>query len=264
MIYKSISLLFVGEPGVCKCRSAQFMGKYSIIIVVLKCLRSTQLAIWIYVFPIWRQLQPEVPLMTQIEPNAGPRHPNHPLNKTTGSHLTTRWRTKETDEWTMQADGLTHTKTQSDNNTEGQFSVHICRSGLTHCCTQTHTQICMFACRCVCVKLSQTPLACFGNTSLEAARRHTASHDCIQHTGTQTHRKYTQGETLGDAVRHTQTQQKHVTQTMNTSEKQTQVTILDERGPCPWDARPYSVYTKIKDIYALCLHTATTQTRTRR
>lgn len=68
------------------------------------------------------------------------------------------------------------TKTQRDNlvfRSAGQVP-HL----LAH--TNTHIYVCMQVC--VYVKLSQTPAACFGNTSLEAARRHTASHDCIQYT----------------------------------------------------------------------------------
>ena len=51
---------------------------------------------------------------------------------------------------------------------------------LSNRCVHTHTHT--HACRCT--NLSQNPAACFGNTSLEEASRHTASHGCMQHTVT--------------------------------------------------------------------------------
>lgn len=83
----------------------------------------------------------------------------------------------------------------------------------------------------------------------------------MQYTGTQTLKKYIQGETHGYAVRQTRT---HTHQSIPQKYTQKEYwhsnrhkhTVLDERGPWPRDAHIYTLY-----IYT-CVHTALRHMRT--
>lgn len=123
------------------------------------------------------------------------------------------------------------------HNTEGVFNSNPCTGTIKqvrmHTHTQTHTP-------------EPKPAACFGNTSLEAASRHTASHGCMQYTVTHTPKKYIQADTHGYAVRRThvrmhqeQTQKYTHTHTHRMHIRHKPKTVLDERQFCPCDPHSY-------------------------
>ena len=161
---------------------------------------------------------------------------------------------EQTDRWTgSQTDTFINKIPQTGlnaHNSEGEFIVHSLRTvTIKQVRTCTHTQ----------TNLSQSPAACFGNTSLEAASRHAASHGCMQYTVTHTLRKYIQADTHGYAVRHTHAPRAYPkihrqwvvccthththththAHTHTHTHTHTPASILDESGPCPWDPHTY-------------------------